>query len=642
VLGNDAKDCMSDDIRTRSIAISRRSALLLGSAAVSAAALPAPFTELGRAAEGDIETYGLSTFGDLSLPADFAHFSYVNPNAPKGGLLVVQIKQTSGNQNFDTFDTFNIFVFKGDGAAGMGSTFDSLMAGTADEPDAAYGLVARAVRYSEDKLNYRFLLRPEARFHDGSPLRAKDVTFSLNILKQKGHPTYRTLLAEMEEAVAEADDVVHVRFVANRSRDTHLVIAGMPIFSETYWSARDFEASTLDPPLGSGPYKVGRFVQGRFVEFERVTDYWAKDLPVNVGINNFERVRYEYFRDRQVAFEAFKAGTLTFNEEYTSRIWNTGYQFPAIHDGKVKKETVHNGSPPAIQGWYYNTRREAFKDPLIREALGYAFDFEWTNKNIMFSAYKRLASFFENSPLEASGLPNAAEVALLEPFRAKVPAEVFGLPFVPPVSDGSGSDRALLRRADQMLLQAGCKRDGNILKLPNGKPFEIEFLDNNPALQPHTEPFIANLKRLGIAARSRIVDAAQYRRRLDDFDFDVVTLALGSAINPGIELRNVYSSQAAATRGSRNIAGVAEPAIDAMVEHIASAKTKEDLQVACRVLDRLLRAGRYWIPMWYRDEAWIAFWDAYSRPDQQPKYGTGAPDTWWWDNEKARRIGMTG
>jgi microcin C transport system substrate-binding protein len=626
--------------------------LALGSAALGVAVLPAgevcaaniapdsPAADL--AAEGEIETYGLSTFGDLGLPADFGHFAYVNPDAPKGGVLVVQIKQTSGNQNFDTFDTFNIFVFKGDGAAGMGSTFDSLMAGSADEPDAAYGLVARAVRYTADKRNYRFLLRPEARFHDGSPLRAKDVAFSLNILKQKGHPTYRTLLMEMEEAVAEADDVVHVRLSAKRSRDTHLAIAGMPIFSETYWSNRDFEASTLEPPLGSGPYKVGRFVPGRFVEFERVTDYWGKDLAVNIGANNFARVRFEYFRDRQVAFEAFKAGTLTFNEEYTSRIWNTGYDFPAIQEGKVKKEVLHNGSPPAIQGWYYNTRREVFRDPIVREALCYAFDFEWTNKNIMFSSYKRLVSFFENSPLKASGPPSPAEIALLEPFRSTVPAEVFGQPFVPPVSDGSGSDRALLRRADQMLLQAGCKRDGNILKLPSGKPFEIEFLDSSPALQPHTEPFIANLRKLGIAARSRIVDAAQYRRRLDNFDFDMVTLALGSAINPGVELRDVYSSRAAVTPGSRNIAGVATPAIDAIVEDIAAAKTKEELQIACRALDRLLRAGRYWIPMWYRDEAWIAFWDAYSRPQQQPKYGTGAPDTWWWDDEKAKRIGMTG
>jgi microcin C transport system substrate-binding protein len=339
---------MAQDIAPRSTILSRRTALILGSAAAGAAAL-SRLLQPSAAADGEIETHGLSTFGDLDLPADFAHFSYVNPTAPKGGSLVIQIKQTSGNQNFDTFDTFNIYVFKGDGAAGMGSTFDSLMAGTADEPDAAYGLVARSVRYSSDKLVYRFLLRPEARFHDGSPLRAQDAAFSLNILKEKGHPIYRSLLSEMAEAVVEAEDILRVRLAATRSRDTHLVIAGMPIFSQAYWNGRDFEASTLDPPLGSGPYKVGRFAQGRFVEFERVADYWAKDLPVNIGLNNFDRVRFEYFRDRQVAFEAFKAGTLTFNEEYTSRIWNTAYDFPALH-GKSEKGSHPQWQPAGHPG----------------------------------------------------------------------------------------------------------------------------------------------------------------------------------------------------------------------------------------------------------------------------------------------------
>jgi microcin C transport system substrate-binding protein len=622
--------------------ISRRTALVLGSAAVGTTGLRIGTAAPNKVADTEAETHGLSTFGDLSLPADFPHFAYVNPTAPKGGSLVVQITSTSGNQNFETFDTFNIFVFKGDGAAGMSATFDSLMAGSGDEPDAAYGLVARSVRVSADKLTYRFLLRPEARFHDGSPLRANDVAFSLNILKEKGHPNYRILLGDMAEATAEADDIVRVRFIEKRSRDAHLIIAGMPIFSQAYWNGKDFEASTLEPPLGSGPYKLGRFAQGRFVEFDRVPDYWANDLPVNIGQNNFDRLRFEYFRDRQVAFEAFKAGTLTFHEEYTSRTWNTGYDFPAIREGKVKKEAIHNGAPPPSQGWYFNTRRDAFKDPVIREALGYAFDFEWTNKNIMFSTYKRIHSFFGYPPLQASGPPDAAELALLEPFRSKVPEEVFEQPFVPPVSDGSGSDRTLLRRADQLLQQAGCRRDGNILKLPNGKPFEIEFLDSNPALQPHTEAFIANLKRLGIAARSRIVDAVQYHHRLNDFDFDVVTMALGSAVNPGADLRDVFGSKAAATPGSHNLAGIADPAIDAMVERIAVAKTKEDLQITCKVLDRLLRAGRYWIPMWYRDEAFIAYWNAYSRPQVQPKYGTGAPGTWWWDSEKAKRIGLAG
>lgn len=621
------------------IRITRRHALGLTAATAASAAL-----RLAPAAAQDagVETHGLSTFGDLALPPDFPHFPYVDPASPKGGLLTLQIKQASGNQNFETFDTLNIFTFKGDGAAGMGMTYDSLMAGSGDEPDAAYGLVARAVRVSADKLEYRFLLRPEARFHDGSKLTARDVAFSLTTLKAKGHPVYKMMLSEMESASAEADDVALVRFQPTRTRDAHMIVAGMPIFSEAWWTGRDFEAATLEAPLGCGAYKVGRFETGRFIEFERVKDYWGAALPVNVGLNNFDRIRYEYFRERQAAFEAFKSGVVTFNEEYTSRLWNTAYDFPAIREGKVRKETLPDGKPIASQGWYFNTRREQFADPRIREALAYAFDFEWTNANIMYGAYKRMQSFFQNSDMQAKGPPTAEELKLLEPFRGKVPDEAFGEPWAPPVSDGSGSDRNLLRKADELLRAAGCKREGGVLRLPNGKPFEIEFLDSSPALQPHTQPFQANLKKLGIAAQSRIVDAAQYRRRLDGFDFDMISMALGGSVNPGVELRNVFTSKAAGTPGSRNVSGVSDPAIDAMVEIIANAKTKIEAHTAARVLDRLLRARRIWIPMWFRDEAWVAYWDAYARPATRPRYGSGAPDLWRWDAEKAKRIGLAG
>nr|WP_229426660.1 extracellular solute-binding protein [Microvirga alba] len=588
---------------------------------------------------GETETYGLSSFGDLKYGADFKHFDYVNPAAPKGGLLAIQIKQSTGNQNFDTFNTLNIFVLQGDGAAGMGSTFDSLMSAAGDEPDALYGLVARSVRISDDKLTYRFFLRPEARFHDGSKLTAGDVAFSLNILKEKGHPVYRSVLTQMTAAEAEADDILRVRFSPKRSRDLHLVVAGTPIFSERYWRGRDFEASTLEAPLGSGAYKVGPFEQGRFIEFTRVPDYWAKDLPVNVGLNNFDRVRYEYFRDRAVAFEAFKSGVLNFQEEYTSRTWATGYDFPAIREGRVKKEALPNDAPAPIQGWYFNTRRDAFKDPRIREAIGLAFDFEWTNTNIMFGSYRRLTSFFENSDMKAVGVPSPEELALLEPFRGRASESVFGEPYLPPVSDGSGQDRKLLRRADELLRAAGCKREGSALKLPNGQPFRIEFLDFSASLQPHTEPFQANLKRLGIDAYSRIVDAAQYQRRLNDYDFDVTSRALAGSPTPGDSLRIVYGSQAAQTPGSQNLAGIADPAVDALVERIADAKTRAELVTACRALDRVLRAGQYWVPMWWKANNWLAYWDQFSHPEKKPRFSTGAPDTWWYDAEKAKRIG---
>lgn len=611
--------------------------ILLKGGAAAAALLLLP--RLAWAQEGgEAESYGLSSFGDLKYGPDFRHFDYVNPNAPKGGTLAIQIKQTTGNQNFDTFNTLNIFVLRGDGAAGMGSTFDSLMAGSGDEPDALYGLVAKSVRVSDDKLTYRFLIRPEARFHDGSKLTARDVAFSLNVLKEKGHPVYRSILTQMTAAEAEADDILRVRLAPERSRDLHLTVAGMPIFSERYWQGRDFEASTLEAPLGSGPYKVARFEQGRFIEFERVPDYWAKDLPVNVGQNNFDRVRYEYFRDRTVAFEAFKNGTLNFHEEYTSRIWATGYDFPAFREGRVKKEEIANEAPVSIQGWYFNTRRPAFKDPRIREAIGLAFDFEWTNANIMFGSYKRTTSFFENTDMKAVGKPSPEELALLEPFRGKLPAAVFGEPPVPPVSDGSGQDRQLLRRADELLRAAGCKREGGALRLPNGQPFTIEFLDFQQALQPHTQPFQSNLKRLGIDARSRIVDAAQYQRRMDEFDFDMASRNLLGSATPGDGLRIVYGSKAAETSGSRNLAGIADPAVDALIEKIAQAKTRADLVIACRALDRVLRAGHYWVPMWFKAADWLAYWDQFSHPDTKPRFSSGAPGTWWYDAEKAKRI----
>ncbi len=617
------------------MAITRRNALKLAAVTAAGVALP----RMAHAQDADL--HGLSTFGDLGLPADFKHFPYVNPNAPKGGVLRIQIKNTNGNQNFETFDTLHIYAFRGDGAAGMDATFDTLMSGSSDEPNSMYGLVAKSVRVSEDKLVYRFALRPEARFHDGSPLRASDCAFSFTTLKEKGHPIYRSLLRDFAGAEADGDYTLVVRFEPTRGRDIHLLVASLPIFSQAWWKGRDFEATTLEAPLGSGPYKVGRFETGRYVEFELVIDYWGANLPVNVGQNNFDRMRYDYFRERQIAFEAFKSGQLNFQEEFTARFWATGYDFPAVRDGRVQRIELPSGGSVGTQGWMFNARRSKFSDPRIREALGYAFDFEWTNRNIMYSAYSRLTSFFENSDMKAQGKPGAEELALLEPFRGKVPDEVFGEPWVPPVSDGSGSDRNLLRRANDLLLAAGCKRDGSRLRLPDGSPFEVEFLDSQGALRPHTEPFQANLRRLGVESQFRQVDAAQYKRRLDSFDFDIIVIALGGSLTPGDGLRNIYSSTAAKTPGSRNMGGISSPAVDALVERIARARTREELNIAARALDRVLRAGRHWIPMWYKDRALIAHWDLFGRPKNTPKYGNGAPALWWWDADKARKIGYS-
>jgi microcin C transport system substrate-binding protein len=619
------------------MSLTRRAALKAGASGALAAFVWRPFVAL---ADESVETHGLSSFGDLALPPDFPHFAYVNPEAPTGGLLSLQITGTSGNQNFDTFDTLNIYSWKGNGAAGMSATFDTLMTANGDEPDSVYGLLAQSVRVSGDKLDYRFRLRPEARFIDGSKVTAGDVAFSLNVLKEKGHPIYAALLREVESANADGDDVVHVRFVEGRSRDAHLIVVGMPVFSAAWWKGRDFTAATLDAPLGSGAYKVKTFEQGRFIEYARDPNYWGLKLPVNLGQNNFDRLRFEYYRERQVAFEAFKAGAINYHEEYTSRFWATSYDFPAFKDGRVKKEVLHNGAPSSIQGWYLNTRREQFKDPRVREAIGLCFDFEWTNKNIMYSSYKRIISYFPNTDMEAKGKPGPDELKLLEPFRDKLAPAVFDDPYVPPESDGSGSDRTLLKQAYDLLLAAGCKRDGATMRLPNGSPLTIEFLDSNGALQPHTLPFIQNLGKLGIQANLRIVDPAQLKSRTEAFDFDVVTEALGSSTTPGADLRVVYTSAAAAQNGSRNLAGISDPVVDALVETIAAAQSREQLNAACRALDRVLRAGHYWVPMFYRDTAWVAYWDAFSRPERQPRLGTGAPGTWWWDEAKAKTIGL--
>src|SRR5271166_2074135 len=616
---------------------SRRAALKTAGAGALATLVARPFAAL---ADDGIETHGLSSFGDLALPLDFPHFTYVNPAAPTGGLLSLQITGTSGNQNFDTFDTLNIYTWKGNGAAGMSATFDTLMTANGDEPDSVYGLLAQSVRVSADKLDYRFRLRPEARFFDGSRVMANDVAFSLNILKEKGHPIYAQLLKEVESTTPEGEDVVHVRFVKDRSRDAHLIVVGMPVFSAAWWNGRDFSAATLEPPLGSGAYTVKPFEQGRYIESARDPSHCGAKLPVNLGQHNFDPLRFEYYRERQVAFEAFKAGAINYHEEYTSRFWATSYDFPAAKDGRVKKEVLHNGAPVNTQGWYLNTRREQFSDPRVREAIGLAFDFEWTNRNVMYSSYKRIISYFANTDMEAKGKPGPDELKLLEPFRDKLAPSVFDDPYTPPVSDGSGADRTLLKQAYDLLLSAGCRRDGGTMLLPNGKPLTIEFLDSSNVMQPHTTPFIQSLGKLGIQASLRIVDAAQLKSRTEAFDYDVVTEALAGSTTPGVGLRVVFTSEAAKQNGSRNLAGVADPVVDALIETIAAAKSREELNAACRALDRLLRAGHYWVPMWYRDTAWVAYWDAFSRPERQPKLSTGAPGTWWWDEGKAKTIGL--
>ncbi|MHC2465864.1 extracellular solute-binding protein [Bradyrhizobium embrapense] len=615
---------------------SRRHALGLGIGALSAAGLRAA----PAAADNGTEMHGMSVFGDLKYPADFQQFDYVNVKAPKGGTFSVIPWVRAYNQSYYTFNSLNAYVLKGEGAQGMDMTFATLMSRANDEPDAMYGFAAKSVQISPDKLTYRFTMRPEARFHDGSKLTAQDVAFSLNTLKDKGHPLIQVQLRDFIKAEAPDDATVVVTFAAGRARDVPLYVASLPIFSKAYYATRPFEESTLDPVLGSGPYKVGRFEVNRYVEYDRVKDWWGADLPVNRGSYNFDTVRYEYYRDRDVAFEGFTSKSYLFREEFTARVWATRYDFPAVKDGRVKRETLPDDTPSGAQGWFINMRRDKFKDPRVREALICAFDFEWTNKTIMYDAYARTVSPFQNSDMVAEGPPPPEELALLEPFRGQVPDEVFGLPFVPPMSDGSGQDRALLRKAVQLLNEAGCLiKDGKRV-LPNGEPITVEFLNDESSLQPHHGPYIKNLGTLGIDATFRLVDAVQYRARVEDFDFDMTMQRFSFSATPGDSMRPFFSSQAAKTKGSYNLAGISNPAIDTLIEKIIGANSRHELTVACRAFDRVFRAGRYWVPQWYRNTHPIAYWDQFGHTEKLAKYtqGVGAPENWWYDAAKAAKL----
>jgi microcin C transport system substrate-binding protein len=655
--------------------ISRRHVLVLTAGALTAG-IGSPRWRVALAAAepaatsgaAEAERHGISAFGDLKYPADYKHFDYVEPDAPKGGIFSQIGPSRQFNQGFLTFNSLNSYILKGDAAQGMELTFATLMARAGDEPDAMYGRTARAVRISADGLTYRFLLRPEARFHDGSRLTAHDIVFSLAILKEKGHPIITQLLRDFVGVEASDDTTVVCRFAEKRARDVPLFVAALPIFSRAYYSGKPFDVSTLDVPLGSGPFKVGRFEAGRYIEYERVKDWWGANLPVSRGQYNFDIVRFEYYRDRDVAFEGFTAKNYLFREEFTSRIWATRYEFPALRDGKVKRDILPDDTPSGAQGWFINTRRPQFKDPRLREALVYAFDFEWTNKTIMYDSYKRTQSVFQNSDMMAVGPPSAEELALLEPFRGKVSDEVFGEPFLPPVSDGSGNDRTLLRKAVQLLREGGYTvRDEvdpahtpgtfdrfmmllglkaeitkKVLRDDRGRPVTIEFLIDEPSFQPHHMPFIKNLAVLGIEATLRIVDAVQYRKRVDDFDFDLAIQRFGFSTTPGDSLRSYFSSQAAGLSGSQNLAGIADPAIDAMIDRIIAAENRPALVMACRALDRLIRAGRYWIPHWYKASHWIAYWDVFGRPPKKPRYARGVLETWWYDRDKAAKLEQKG
>lgn len=590
-------------------------------------------------AEELTQSHGISAFGDLDYPADFTHFRYVNPDAPKGGRIV-----TRPQKGPRTFDNFNAYIVRGDAADGSELLFDTLMARAYDHPDAVYGLVAESVEMPADRAYAIFNLRPEARFSDGSALTAADVAFSIAAIRDKGSPIYAGGLRVVDKITVLGPHRIRFDFDTTRpTRDAAAYVAQMPIFSSAYFQTRNFtEPNRGEAPLGSGPYRVGAFQNGSFVEYERREDYWARNLPVTVGQYNFDRIRMRYFVDASLALDVFSGGEIDFQEEFYSLNWATKYTFPAVTRGFVKLDTLPDGRAAGTQGFWINTRREKFNDPRVREAIGLAFDFEWSNQRLFYGLYQRTNSFFEGAAdLEASGLITPEEAALLEPFRDQLPATVFSEPAVePPASNGSGSDRRLLRRAQRLLDDAGWRVVDGVRKNAEGAVLDLEFLEiASSNFQRIVEPFIANLETLGIPARLRSVDAAQFEQRVSDFDYDVMVRRFSPGDTPGEGLKAFLSSETAARPGSYNMAGVSEPAIDAMLEAVIAARSRDELSAAARALDRVFRAGHYWVPNWTKTSHTVAYWDIFGRPQdlgiEKPAYDRGVLRSWWYDSARA-------
>ncbi|MBI1274092.1 MAG: ABC transporter substrate-binding protein [Alphaproteobacteria bacterium] len=597
----------------------------LAAAALVIAALCLPHS--ARAAEG---AHGIALHGAPKYPATFSHFDYANPAAPKGGDIHLAA--------IGTFDNLNPFILKGLAADGMALTVETLMEASLDEPFSQYGLVAESVAVASDKSWVEYHLRPEARFHDGKPVRPEDVIFSFNILSEKGHPFYRSYYRDVAKAEKTGPHSVKFTFKQAGNTELPLIMGQLPVLAEHDWKTRDFAATTLEPPLGSGPYKVEKVDQGRAISFRRVEDWWGKDLPVNRGRYNFDVIYYDYYRDATIALEALFAGRYDFRNENIAKEWATAYNAPPVKEGWIVKKEIANELPAGMQAFVVNTRRPLFKDPRVREALNYAFDFEWANKNIAFGAYKRSGSYFANSELAARGLPGEAELKLLEPLRGRIPDEVFTKEYKNPVTDGSGNNRENLRRATALLREAGWSlKDGKLVNAA-GEPFTFTIINETAAFDRWVQPYLRNLERLGIKADFRLVDSAQYQNMIDGFDFDMIIHVFAQSLSPGNEQFDFWGSAKADVKGSRNLIGVKDPAVDALLEKLVKAESREELVAVCRALDRVLLWHHYVIPQWHVGIYRLAYWDKFGRPAETPKYGLGIPDLWWTDPAKAAKI----
>jgi len=587
------------------------SLLLIGSSIVQAAAP---------------ESHGIAMHGDLKYPADFTHFSYANPAAPKGGAF----RQAT----IGTFDSFNPFIVKGTSASGIGLLFDSLMARSLDEPFTQYGLLAERIRMPEDRKWVEFDLRKEAQFADGTPLRARDVIETFRLLREEGSPFYKAYYKNIS-AITELNQGLTVRFEFGEEENLELplIVGEVPIMSADYWASREFAAPSLDPILGSGPYLVGDIDPGRSITYKRNNQYWGADLAVNKGRYNFDEMVYDYYRDSTVALEAFKAGQYDFREENSSKNWATGYTGPAFDEGRVKLELVDDANPAGMQAFVMNTRRDQFKDKRVRQAITLGFDFEWTNANLFYDAYTRSHSFFSNSEMAASELPTDKELKILEPLRGQIPDEVFTQVYKAPTTTGDGRNRQQLREALKLLREAGWQLDSGTLRNADGTPFKFEILLVQKDFERVVAPFIQNLEKLGMEVSIRIVDVSQYINRLRETDFDMIVSSFGQSSSPGNEQREFWGSEAADQPGSRNLIGIKDPAIDQLVELLIQAPNREQLVLRARALDRVLQWNHFVVPQFHIASHRIAYWDKFGFPEVRPTYALGL-DTWWSEEPK--------
>lgn len=590
-------------------------------------------------------SHGITILGKPSLPADFPHFPYVNPGAPKGGEVAFAM--------IGSFDGFNPFILRGNPAFGTGAAWqpgvggagagtagghvwESLLVGSADEVATAYGHLAGTIELAADRMWVAFEIRPEARFADGQPVTAEDVVWSFETLRDKGRPSVRIAYADVAEAVAEGPRRVVFRFKNNENRELPLMVGGLPVLPKHWWATRDFTRPLTEAPLGSGPYRVEGFELGRTVTYARDPSWWARDMPTGRGFHNFDRVRIEYFRDPTVVMQAFKAGQVDYRQENIAKEWATGYDFPAVRQGLVRKEELAHQLPIGVQGFVFNTRRETFKDPRVREAMGQVFDFEWLNRNLFYGAYARTTSWFGNTAQEAKGVPGAAEQALLAPYRDALPAALFNEPFRLPETDGSGNNREGLRRALALLRDAGWQVRDRKLVNAAGQPMSFTLLLSDPSLERLALPYSQSLQRLGVEANVRTVDPAQYQRLMEDFDFDVTTDILPGADLPGNELRDALTCVAKDAAGSSNAAGICEPVVDALVDRIVKAEDRASLAAAGQALDRVLLARWYMVPQYHNRIFRLATWDRFGRPEVNIRNGF-VLDSWWIDPAKAER-----